>query len=613
MKRFFTIGIILLFVGMTIAPSTGFINTANIQSDKHLIDEKEIASTSSDDVDWWPMFHHDINHTGYSSSDAPETNNVKWIYTTGDEIWSSPAVVDNKVYFGCLNFKLYCLDADTGVEIWIYTTEGKVNCEPTVANGKVYFGSGDKNIYCLDADNGSKIWNYTTGAQVWSGPAIVDDKIYIGSRDHNLYCLNASTGEKIWNYTTGNWVQSSPTVIDDKVYFGSDDYNVYCLFANNGSKIWHFKANDQVHSSPAVVDGKIYIASRDHNLYCLNASTGEKIWNYTTGDWIFAIPAVFDGKVYIGSKDYKMYCLDAENGSKIWHYKTGWPVYSSPAIADGKVYFGSYDKDIYCLDAYTGEKIWNYTTLAYRIYSSPAIADSKVYIGDVDGILYCFGEPNVPPEITNINGPTSGTAGKDYDYKFNSTDPNGDDVRYFIDWGDTITEWTVYYPSGSEVNLSHSWEKGTYNITAKAQDIYGAEGPEGTLEVTMRSNGPPYIPDISGPRNGTAGTEYEYTFNSTDPDDDPVMYLIDWGDNNTDWTEYCDSGDEIKLKHTWDEQGDYTIKAKAKDIFDAESDWGTLEVTMPKNKAFNFNFNLLSWLLERFPNAFPILCQLLGF
>ena len=44
--------------------------------------------------------------------------------------------------------------------------------------------------------------------------------------------------------------------------------------------------------------------------------------------------------------------------------------------------------------------------------------------------------------------------------------------------------------------------------------------------------------------------------------------------------------------HTWDEEGTFIVQAKAKDIFDAESEWGTLEVTMPLNQ------NILSnWLL----------------
>ena len=104
----------------------------------------------------------------------------------------------------------------------------------------------------------------------------------------------------------------------------------------------------------------------------------------------------------------------------------------------------------------------------------------------------------------------------------------------------------------------------------------------------------------------------EYTFNAVDPDDHDVKYFIDWGDNNTEWTGYNPSGTDVKVKHTWSEKGTYNITPKAKDTYGEESDWATLEVTMPKNKPFNFNFNLLSWLFERFPNAFPILRHILG-
>ncbi len=98
--------------------------------------------------------------------------------------------------------------------------------------------------------------------------------------------------------------------------------------------------------------------------------------------------------------------------------------------------------------------------------------------------------------------------------------------------------------------------------------------------IDGNENTKPEAPTISGEIKGIIGTEYEYTFNATDSDGDPVMYFIDWGDNKTDWTEYCDSGVEIPLKHTWDDKGDYSIKAKAKDIHGAESVWGILEVTI---------------------------------
>jgi len=45
-----------------------------------------------------------------------------------------------------------------------------------------------------------------------------------------------------------------------------------------------------------------------------------------------------------------------------------------------------------------------------------------------------------------------------------------------------------------------------------------------------------------------------------------------------------------------------------------ESDYERIDVSLStsKNKSFIFNFPLLSWLFERFPNAFPILRYLLG-
>ena len=105
------------------------------------------------------------------------------------------------------------------------------------------------------------------------------------------------------------------------------------------------------------------------------------------------------------------------------------------------------------------------------------------------------------------------------------------------------------------------------------------------LTMTATANSPPNKPTITGPTNGKAGVEYEYTFVTTDPDGDNVNYIIDWcscGDTVT--VGPYTSGGEVKLSHIWSEQGTYTIIAKAKDINEAESNWVTLEVTMPKNK-----------------------------
>lgn len=122
-------------------------------------------------------------------------------------------------------------------------------------------------------------------------------------------------------------------------------------------------------------------------------------------------------------------------------------------------------------------------------------------------------------------------------------------------------------------------------------------------------NSVPDKPKINGPVFGVTGIGYKYKFNSLDVDGDDIYYCIDWNDNTG---EVCigpySSNEEIKVNHIWNENGKYSIKVKAKDEFGGESDWATLEVTMPKNKIINTSF---LQFLENHPHMFPILRQLL--
>ncbi len=93
---------------------------------------------------------------------------------------------------------------------------------------------------------------------------------------------------------------------------------------------------------------------------------------------------------------------------------------------------------------------------------------------------------NAPPNTPVIDGPNSGKPNTEHDFTFNSTDPDGDDVKYYIDWGDDTTDETGFNASGIEVMVKHKWsEEGNYTITAIAEDINGAQGPEGTLKVNI--------------------------------------------------------------------------------------------------------------------------------
>ncbi len=98
----------------------------------------------------------------------------------------------------------------------------------------------------------------------------------------------------------------------------------------------------------------------------------------------------------------------------------------------------------------------------------------------------------------------------------------------------------------------------------------------------LNANLPPDAPTIDGETIGKPGKEYEYTFNAVDPEDEDVKYFVDWDDDSSEWTDFYESGSDVKLKHIWSE-GEYVIKAKAVDINDQEGDVSEFSVIIAEN------------------------------
>jgi hypothetical protein len=181
----------------------------------------------------------------------------------------------------------------------------------------------------------------------------------------------------------------------------------------------------------------------------------------------------------------------------------------------------------------------------------------------------------------------------------------GSIVNYSWDFGDGNT--------GSGETTNHIYQDlGKYTITLTVTDSKGSNATQTTNLWVQETNSKPVKPTIKGPSSGKVWQYYEYSFSSIDPDDNDLLYFIDWGDGNCEeWIEPYASGEEIFLTHMWTEITKSVIKVKVKDPYNEESEWETLTINMPKTNNFNIKFDLMSRFFERFPNAFPILKHLI--
>lgn len=476
----------------------------------------------------WPMFHHDVRHTGRSPY-GPIGNwpLIKWKFRMKGMVISSPAIDKNGTLYVGSNGEncLYAIYSN-GTEKWRAAT-GNTHSSPAIASdGIIYIGTDSGNL-CAIYPNGTIKWITHLGAGwVCSSPAIgTDGTIYTASVGSSRLCAVLSNGTIKWYFYATDWIYSSPAIDNNGIiYIGSHDHYLYAVYPN-GTLKWKYQTSGEVKSPPSIGDdGTIYVCSWDHYLYAI-AANGTLKWKFGTGGATDTSPAIaLDGTVYIGSYDRKIYSI-APNGIKNWAYQTGDSVLSSPVVdKNGIIYFGSTDGNLYVLNP-NGTLRWRFYT-GNLIESSPVISE--------DGRIYIIAELLPPPDF--------------YSYLY-------------------------------------------------------------CIEII--NNNPPAIPMITGTAHGKVRTTYDYIIVSSDSDDDNISYFIDWGDDSTtDWIGPYVSGEQVVQSHQWTKRGTYTIQVKARDEHGMESDWGTLTVIMPYEPP---QHPFIHWLLERFPNAFPILRFFLEF
>jgi hypothetical protein len=91
------------------------------------------------------------------------------------------------------------------------------------------------------------------------------------------------------------------------------------------------------------------------------------------------------------------------------------------------------------------------------------------------------------PIMDRISGSSVVKPGYEIDYDFKAIDPDGEDIYFYIIWGDgDVEEWIGPYESGETRSIAHNWtEIGKYTIQAKAKDTSGHESDWVTMDVSV--------------------------------------------------------------------------------------------------------------------------------
>ncbi len=393
----------------------------------------------------WPMFRHDISHSGVSPYHDPTPGDTVWSLNVGNGLSSPVIASDGTIFIGGSSGTLKAVNPD-GTLKWSQTISATTRSTPAIgSDGTVYIGSSGR-LYAYTSAGVYK-WSYALSGDVTSSPIIgSDNTVYIGSRGGYLYALTPGTTSATlkWYRSVGDMHMTSPILSADgaTIYTGGG-FSLYAINTSNGTVKWTYSIGVSMTSSAALSpDGStIYIGAYDGNLYSVKASDGTLNWQAQVGfknAATSASPAVGpDGTIYLGSNYGTLYAINPD-GTQKWQVESkadtagDRDIRSSVAInADGTVILASYDGYVRGLDSATGAEKWHYL-LPGKNFASPAIAsDGSVITATMSGILY--GNIKTTPSTANPPSDLVVTASSATAISLSWTDNSTDEYGFRIE------------------------------------------------------------------------------------------------------------------------------------------------------------------------------------
>lgn len=186
-----------------------------------------------------------------------------------------------------------------------------------------------------------------------------------------------------------------------------------------------------------------------------------------------------------------------------------------------------------------------------------------------------------------------------------------DDTTVFFSWLAVLGSRTITCTFQAQISRK-GIDKIVNSLAAGIKDIDEQTFDNATdnLIVTAKPSPYPETPDKPyGINEGFVNEIYVFTTSTTDPYDKNLYYKFNWGDGISDWIGPISSGSIIVGEHNWTKAGSYSIRVKAKNEDNYESDWSEshvvtiskkVEITKPSyglylgnSKIFNFPLSLI--------------------
>lgn len=160
--------------------------------------------------------------------------NKKWMTTTGLNIWSCPAIYEDKIYFTSFDSYVYCLNKKDGCILWRTLLDNYLCSSVCIEDSILYCGSFSGTFFAINCKCGKIIDKLSLKGTIYGSACVHRNKLYIGTTDGYFYSIISNRGnlEVNWKIKFGVPIRSSPSIGHDPRYFNFENYLIYIGLGN---------------------------------------------------------------------------------------------------------------------------------------------------------------------------------------------------------------------------------------------------------------------------------------------------------------------------------------------------------------------------------------------
>jgi outer membrane protein assembly factor BamB len=349
--------------------------------------------------------------------------NLKWKVAVPGAGWSSPVILDGRIYLTTANVRgaglslaALCLDARTGRMVWnqtlfsviksprMHRKNSQASPTPIVKGQRLFVHFGHMGTACLDL-NGKPIWkNDTIKYPPVHGnggtPVLVNGKLIFscdGASNPFVIALNAQTGKTVWRTPRKTNAKkkfsfSTPLVVKfgDKTQVLLPGSNMIGAYDHeDGKEIWRITYNGySVIPRPVAGHGMVFFSSgfdRPVAMAVRLGGHGDVTASHLTWTINKSAPhtpsmLLERDELYMVSDGGIASCVDAKRGTVYWNERLGGSYSASPILAGGKIYFVSEAGVANVISIGKKFKLLAKNDLGERCLASPAVANGALFI-----------------------------------------------------------------------------------------------------------------------------------------------------------------------------------------------------------------------------------------